>query len=93
MHKLLVGSEPAAHREAIYSTLQKVFQVKHDDLFIVSLMNGAAADEYRRVHEFCASTRPAIRNVQVLTSLGEHADAGLMMRNTARKVAASVARS
>jgi hypothetical protein len=87
VRKLQVGTEPASHREAIYATLQKLYHVKHDDLFIVCLMHGPAADEYRRVLEFCASTKPAIKNVQILTSLGEFSDAGLLMRNLARKAA------
>uniref|UniRef100_A0A7S1QAG8 Uncharacterized protein n=1 Tax=Neobodo designis TaxID=312471 RepID=A0A7S1QAG8_NEODS len=86
IRRLQVGKEPAAHREAIYTTLQKLYHVKHDTLFIVCLMHGPAADEYRRVHDFCASTKPMIQNVQVVTSLAEHADAGLLMRNLARKI-------
>ena len=90
---LTLANEPCAHREAIYSALQQLFHVKHNDLFIVCLLNNSAPDEYRRIHDFCTSTKPKIDNLQVLTSLKEFSDAGLLMRNLARKVVAAVAES
>jgi hypothetical protein len=86
---LPVGKEPCAHREAIYTALQQLYHTKHDDLHIVALLHNSNADEYRRVHEFCSSTKPQIRHLQVLTCLDEYVDAGLIIRNVARKVAAA----
>jgi hypothetical protein len=88
---LPVSTDPCAHREAVYTALQQLYHIKHEDLHIVALFGGPNPDEYRRIHDFCASTKPAIGHVQVVTSLSHFSDAGLAMRNLARKVTAAAA--
>ena len=82
-----VKEEPGSHRDAIYSALRQLYHVKHNDLFVVSLLRTANPDEYRRIVDVCSGTKPAIENFQIVTAVGEFHDAGLLMRNLSRKVA------
>lgn len=83
-------SDGGTHREAVYAGLQQLFHVKHERLFVVCLMRDDAAQDYRRVREVCAATKPAINNVLALTSLESYSDVSLVLRNVVRRVSAAV---
>lgn len=88
-----VASGSGCHKEAIFTALQQMFHVKHDDLYIVCLFRNNNADEYRRLKELCSTTKPHIENLQILSNLENFSDAGLLIRNLSRKiVTASVAK-
>ncbi|KAK7195286.1 hypothetical protein NESM_000454400 [Novymonas esmeraldas] len=75
-----------AHRDALYGSLQDLFQVKPQDIYVISFLKDCQPEEYRKVNELCSSVRPTPVQCQVLTHLANYNDVGLIIRNLVRLV-------
>lgn len=79
----------SSHRDAVYSCLQGLTGVQHRDLFVMALLKNRGSEDYRRIRDLCASTKPRIDNVVLATQLGNYHDVGLVVRNLVRQAAAA----
>ncbi|KAL7707001.1 hypothetical protein N2W54_001300 [Lotmaria passim] len=75
-----------SHRDALYGSLQDLFQIKPQDIYVISFLKGNQPEEYRKVNELCSSVRPNPVQCQVLTHLANYNDVGLIIRNLVRLV-------
>ncbi|EPY31473.1 hypothetical protein STCU_03438 [Strigomonas culicis] len=81
--QVLQGS---SHRDALYGTLQELFQVKPENIYVISFLKGNQPEEYRKVTELCRGVKPHALQCQVLTHLANYNDVGLIIRNLVRLV-------
>lgn len=75
-----------AHRDTLYGALQDLFQVKPQDIFVITFLKGDQPEEYRKVRELCNGVKPNPLHCQVLTHLMNYGDVGLIIRNLVRLV-------
>lgn len=75
-----------SHRDALYGSLQDLFQIKPQDIYVITFLKGNQPEEYRKVNELCGSVRPNAVKCQVLTHLANYTDVGLTIRNLVRLV-------
>ncbi|AYU80027.1 hypothetical protein conserved [Leishmania donovani] len=75
-----------SHRDALYGSLQDLFQMKPQDIYVIAFLKGSQPEEYRKVNELCNSVRPNPVKCQVLTHLANYNDVGLIIRNLVRLV-------
>ncbi|CAD2215473.1 hypothetical protein AGDE_09785 [Angomonas deanei] len=47
-----------SHRDALYGTLQELFQVKPQDIFVISFLKGHQPEEYRKISDLCKGVKP-----------------------------------
>ena len=85
--KPLSVAHGASHRDALYRTLQDLFNVKAQDVLVVTLLKGNQPDEYRRVKELCCGVKTKPLEHRIITHLGNYSDVGLVIRNLVRTVA------
>ncbi|KAG5475376.1 hypothetical protein LSCM1_03489 [Leishmania martiniquensis] len=78
--------QSGSHRDALYGSLQDLFQMKPQDIFVITFLKGSQPEEYRKVTELCSSVRPTAVQCQVLTHLANYSDVGLIIRNLVRLV-------
>ncbi|KAG5475635.1 hypothetical protein LSCM4_04217 [Leishmania orientalis] len=78
--------QSGSHRDALYGSLQDLFQMKPQDIFVITFLKGSQPEEYRKVTELCNSVRPTAVQCQVLTHLANYNDVGLIIRNLVRLV-------
>ena len=83
--KPLAITQSGSHRDALYRALQDVFAVKHQNVFVITMLKGDNRDEYRRITELCNNSKPVIQH-QIVTHLGNFGDVGLIVHNLARKL-------
>ncbi|ORC91735.1 uncharacterized protein TM35_000053310 [Trypanosoma theileri] len=76
----------ASHRDALYRTLQDLFQVKPQDIYVISFLKDNNPEEYRKIRELCNGVKPSRLKHQVLTHLANYSDVGLIIRNLVRLV-------
>lgn len=81
----------ASHRDSVARTLQELVSVKPQDVFVVSLLKGAGAEEYRALNDACQKSRPPIEH-QVVTHMASFSDVGLIVRNLVRQAIALITR-
>nr|CAJ2475804.1 unnamed protein product [Leishmania braziliensis] len=75
-----------SHRDALYGSLQDLFQMKPQDIYAITFLKGCQSEEYRKINELCNSVRPNPVQCQVLTHLANYNDVGLIIRNLVRLV-------
>lgn len=75
-----------SHRDALYGSLQDLFQVKPQDIYVLAFLKGDEAEEYRKIRELCSSVKPVAIQCQILTHLANYSDVGLIIRNLVRLV-------
>ena len=81
----------ASHRDALYHTLQDLFNVRPRDLFVISLLKDSDPDEFRKIKELCATAKSSPLEHRVVTHLGNYTDVGLVIRNLVRTVTSVIA--
>ncbi|PBJ73584.1 hypothetical protein TcG_06173 [Trypanosoma cruzi] len=76
----------ASHRDALYRTLQDLFQVKPQDIYVITFLKENNFEEYRKVRELCNGVKPCCIKHQLLTHVANYSDVGLIIRNLVRLV-------
>lgn len=84
-----VGAPVASHREFLFRTFQDLYNVPHENLYVISLLRTANHEEYMKVNELCTKSTPPIA-CQVVSHVGGFNDVGLLVRNLVRRVSAFV---
>lgn len=78
--------QSGSHRDTLYCVLQDLFQVKPQDIYVITFLKGNQPEEYRKIRELCSSVKPHALQCQVLTHLANYSDVGLIIRNLVRLV-------
>lgn len=75
-----------SHRDTLYGVLQDLFQVKPQDIYVITFLKSNQPEEYRKIRDLCSSVKPHALQCQVLTHLANYNDVGLILRNLVRLV-------
>ena len=73
------------HRDALYKVLQDLFSVPRESVYVLSMLKGNAAEEYRKVKDLVQNMTPPLEH-HVVTHLSNYQDVGLVIRNLVRRV-------
>lgn len=82
--KPIAVAQNGSHRDTLYGTLQDLFQVQPEDIYVISFLKGDQPDEYKKIRELCNGVKPHALKSQVLTHLANYNDVGLIIRNLVR---------
>lgn len=74
----------SSHRDLLFRAFQDLFNVRSEDVFVVSLIKNHNPEEYRKIKELCSSPRSS--NHQIITHVSNYDDVGLLIRNLVRRV-------
>lgn len=75
-----------SHRDALHGTLQDLFLVRPEDVFVIVLLKGNNPDEFKKVKELCLANKGKHVQNNVVTHLSSYSDVGLIVRNFVRCV-------
>lgn len=73
-----------SHRDALFATLQELYQMKPETIYVIALLKGNNYDEFKKIKELCQHNRNIPNNV--VTHLSSYNDVGLIVRNAVRTV-------